>query len=422
MKTIYNLLLSTFTLFSFSAFSQDEGFIFGKVTTIDNQTYEGPIRWGKEEVYWVDIFNAQKEGNENLKFLSNEDIAKLEERDDDNSFFKIRSYGLCFPGKRGSRNYSSSWNSNAYCHQFALSFGEIKSISPKKRQMAEIELQSGLKFTVNGSGFNDLDADVSVLDKEIGEIAIEWNRIQKVEFKSTPSKLSAKFGEPLIGTVETFQGNFYGAIQWDKEERLSTDKLDGETEDGKVSVAFEKIKSIERFNNRCKVKMNSGKELEISGTNDVNSDNRGILVVDENGNTIEIPWSEFKRVSFEKTGKSIFRKYQDFSNQKEIKALVSGKDGKTQNGKTVIDLDESYNFELFQGKTNDIEYTIPLRNVKKINVLGGGRVEVNLVDGKKLNLRESQDTGDGNQGVLVFGSGAEPFYFSWDDINEIQMQ
>ncbi len=37
---------------------------------IDNKSYEGPIRWGKEEVYWNDIFNAAKSKNQNLRYLS----------------------------------------------------------------------------------------------------------------------------------------------------------------------------------------------------------------------------------------------------------------------------------------------------------------------------------------------------------------
>src|SRR5687768_14008616 len=60
--------------------AQDEGFIYGKVYTEDGRTYEGPIRWGKEEVYWVDMFNAAKERNENLKHLSASERDDLDEK------------------------------------------------------------------------------------------------------------------------------------------------------------------------------------------------------------------------------------------------------------------------------------------------------------------------------------------------------
>ncbi len=52
----------------------------------------------------------------------------------------------------------------------------------------------------------------------------------------TPHKLEDKFGEPLYGTVETYDGTYSGYIQWDHDERIATDKLDGDAEDGKMSI------------------------------------------------------------------------------------------------------------------------------------------------------------------------------------------
>ncbi|MFT7282032.1 MAG: hypothetical protein ACI9DM_001762, partial [Cyclobacteriaceae bacterium] len=39
-----------------------DGYIYGKVTTFDNQ-YEGLIRWDDEEIFWFDHFNASKTKN-----------------------------------------------------------------------------------------------------------------------------------------------------------------------------------------------------------------------------------------------------------------------------------------------------------------------------------------------------------------------
>ena len=59
IKTTILLLVAT----AFSATAQnDQVFIYGKLTTIDGETYQGQIRWGKEEAYWTDLFNGTKEG------------------------------------------------------------------------------------------------------------------------------------------------------------------------------------------------------------------------------------------------------------------------------------------------------------------------------------------------------------------------
>lgn len=424
MKRLSALSLPLFLLFgSFGLLqAQDEGFIYGKVTTSDKKVYEGPIRWGNEEVYWVDVFNASKEENTNLRYLSKEQKEKLDERGMGTvgwSRHVVNNSPLRHFGISKANCCETSSYSNDYTHQFSCQFGEIKSIKPRSSHGVEVELQGGLVFKVDGQGYNDIGANLKVLDKEIGEIEINWSRVDLVEFKSTPSKLAKKFGEPLYGTVQTYGGSFTGYIQWDHDERLTADKLDGNMEDGKVSVAFENIKSIERFSGRSKVILKSGREMEMSSSNDVNSENRGIIITDESGTLIDVPWSEFKKLTLAESNGKGLKKYEDFKTQKEISATVSA-NGKSLTGKTVIDLDEEYEFELFQGKDGDIEYSIPMRNIKKIEVKSPKSVEVSLKNGKSISLKESQDAGERNQGVLIFPSKNEPAYFPWAEVSNIQ--
>ena len=40
--------------------AQDEGYIYGKVTTEEGNEYLGHFRWGNEETFWTDIYNASK--------------------------------------------------------------------------------------------------------------------------------------------------------------------------------------------------------------------------------------------------------------------------------------------------------------------------------------------------------------------------
>lgn len=413
---LLSILSLVFAPFS-AILAQDEGFIYGTITTYDNEVYEGPIRWGKEEVYWIDVFNASKEENPNLRYLSDDQKNDLQRS---TSPFAI--YSNC--GDRrvewfGKNNRSFSWG--GYTHQFSCRFGDIKKIRPKRGSDVEIEMQNGLKFDLSGSGYNDVNTKVSVIDKEIGQIDVNWDRIARVEFKKTPSKLANTFGQPVFVTVTTFDGSFTGSLQWDHEERLSTDKIDGDTDDGRVSIELGKIKSIERIQNRSKITTESGRVLELSGTNDVNSENRGIIITQANGTMVDIPWREFRKLTVEKGKSGVLKGYDDFKNQKDIQAKVKSTKSKTSSGKTVIDLDEEYGFEMIQGRDGELEYSIPVASIKKMSPKGSSATEIELKSGEKLNLKDSQDLGKLNQGVLIFTSTDKPEYLPWNEVEEIEL-
>jgi len=58
----------------------DVGFIYGKIYTISGDTYQGQIRWGKEETYWTDHFNSTKTRDNHLKHLSVDDQKHLDKK------------------------------------------------------------------------------------------------------------------------------------------------------------------------------------------------------------------------------------------------------------------------------------------------------------------------------------------------------
>ena len=414
----HNSILAILVIFLSTSFTmlqgQDEGFIYGKITTIDGKNFQGPLRWGKEEVYWTDLFNASKEENDNLNYLSREEERSLNKQYE-------KSYRNW--GGRWSRWFGNGWvyiyHENKHQHQFVCQFGEIKTIKPTGSEKAEITLKNGNRIEVDGDGYNDLAARVKIVDPEIGEIEISWSRIEIVEFMNTPSKLIDKFGEPLYGTVVTHGGSFTGFVQWDHDERVSSDKLDGDVEDGNVSIQFSNIRSIERNGSRGSyVELNSGRKMKLRGSNDVNSQNKGIVVTSEKLGRIDVPWKEFKMVTFQKPSEKQ-KSYDSFKSQNELTGVVKTTDGKSLTGKLIFDLDESFDFEVLQGKDDNIEYIIPFRTVSKIIPKNYDNSNVILKNGKKLTLGDAQDVSDKNSGVLVFENKNKPTYISWNRIEEI---
>jgi hypothetical protein len=390
-------ILVAFLTFAVETHAQShEGFIYGKVYT-NRSVYTGPIRWGKEEVLWTDIFNAAKT---------------------DHSFDRL------VPEKKSDSwgdydwNISSIWE-NHTTHQFNCQFGNIKEMRMVSDDEVVIKLKSGGEIRVEDDG-NDIGEKVQVMDPELGIINVDWDNIDRIEFMPTPTKLSQTFGTPLYGTVEGARKEKYtGFIVWDNDERLTTDKLDGDSEDGDVSIEFKDITSIEKSGHGSRVMTKSGRELYLTGSNDVDDSNRGVMVVSPEIGIIKFKWNAFRKLTLT-TPKTTGPTFNDFAAPNLVTGTVSRLDGNDVTGQIVFDIDETIDFEIIEGVENEIEYQIPLRNIRSITPKNSEYSEVSLRSGQKFLLGEGRDVTVRNAGVLVFQKGKkDPVYIAWRRINEL---
>jgi hypothetical protein len=94
------------------------------------------------------------------------------------------------------------------------------------------------------------------------------------------------------------QGDFTGFVQWDREECVGADKLDGDAGDSRLSLRFDSIRSIaRRSRDSSLVTLLNGREIVLSGTNDVNQDNRGVYVDDQRYGRVLVSWDAFERLA-----------------------------------------------------------------------------------------------------------------------------
>jgi len=384
----------------------DQGYIYGTVTTIDDKTYIGQIRWGKEETFWDDIFNSTKGKNPHLQHLDRGDydhVKKYQHSDDEDQW-----------------NFWKMWENSysSYTHTFAIRFGDIKAIRMIGRELVEVEFRNGNKAEFDG-GSNDIGTRINVFDQEIGEIKINWDRIDRVEFMETPKNLKDKFGEPLRGTVTASIGDFSGLIQWDHEECLSSDRLDGDSDDGDVSIPMGNIAMIEKDRDGSMVTFKSGRKLYLTGSNDVDDDNRGIIIKDPDIGKIKLDWDSFESVVFDDPPVNSGPGYDSYGSPQELSGTVETVKGDKYSGRLVYDLDEAWDFELLHGNDEEIEFIIPFRNVRSVAPKNYNYSTVELKSGKKLLLGDAQDVSDKHDGILIFSRGDEPQYLPWDEIEKV---
>jgi hypothetical protein len=304
-------------------------------------------------------------------------------------------------------------------HVFAIRFGDLKRIHVRRGEDLVVEFRDGAELKLGG-GSNDVGARITVVDSKLGQHELRWDRIRTIEFKDTPAKLHDKLGEPIYGTVKSGRYEFTGRIQWDNDEDLTGDKLDGETRDGRVSVEFGDIAAIRKHRRGALVTLKSGPELYLTGTNDVNRENRGVVVVVERVGTVKIGWDDFDEVTFVPAPNS-GRSYAEYAKGRNLSGEVVTRNSR-YDGRIVFDLDESWDFEMLHGTNGDTEYLIPFRDIAAIKPQGLRRSTVELRVGLTIELEKSQDVTRDNDGLLVFTGDRKPNYVAWRDVTDIRFR
>jgi hypothetical protein len=195
---------------------------------------------------------------------------------------------------------------------------------------ARVALAGGSVVELTGPG------DVSrggqwlvVSDPGLGSVELRWRNVESVRFHP-PSPPQAPLahqdfpgGWPLEGTVVTREGHeLTGLIRWDADEEYSWELLGGRQDGVLFQVEFGEIAEIERLSGErvtlgvgvqvtversrrdgALVTLRDGRTLELSGSNDVSGDNKGIWVrADPDSDWVSVRWADFKMLRLHPPG------------------------------------------------------------------------------------------------------------------------
>jgi len=411
MKCIAGMSLMLATLATLAPAGQGgtEGFIYGKITMRDGEVYTGTMRWGTQECFWDDIFNATKEDNPWLKYVDRDDRDRRREWRDDRGV-RIKIFGIDIHDGFG-------W---AGAHLFICRFGDIETIEVKRGDRAILKMKGGSEFELTGWG--DIQEKIQILDQALGRLKVDWDEIREIEFMPTPPNARVD-GYRLKGKVKARGMEFSGYVMWDAEECLSTDVLDGESRNRDMEIEFGNIRSIERLSSRsCRVKLKDGRDFDLSGTNDVNDENRNIFVEDPRYGKVEIGWDDLDEVQYSDEEEDSGHPYSDFAARGPLKGNVVTTGRESYSGKFVFDLDESEGFEMLNGDLGDISFNIPFYMVASITPRNSGSSTVKVRSGDELRLEEAQDVTDSNDGILFLESAKKRTYIPWEEVDTITFE
>ncbi len=178
-----------------------------------------------------------------------------------------------------------------------IPFGEIAAIERYSRRAARVLLRSGEELVLEGTNdVDDSNSGIAVSDPELGEVKVSWGEFDRVDFddvEASAPEVSFDGGRRIQGTVLTSAGErFNGLVRWDADEASTWEMLNGEQDGVAFQVEFSRIARLERTARGTRVELRDGRSFELSGSNDVDDGNRGILI-DVGGRTVRVSWDEF---------------------------------------------------------------------------------------------------------------------------------
>lgn len=397
---------------SLGAQTTDPGRLYGRVHTTDGSLYEGFIRWDGNEAGWFDVLHASKP----IPERNRRDAERLGwEPDRERNRIEIFGIGITLPDD-GVRIGSSA--------QSGMRFGHISSLELSGSSRARVLLKSGEEVEFNGGG--DLGSSVDeilVEDVRRGQVELDWRDVRVIDFMAPPRVASA-WGDRLYGTLVTRRGDrFTGYIVWDMDELFTADVLDGDDESGRDrEIPFGRIRAIESLGPRAsRVHLLDGGALVLDGSNDVDEDNRDILVADPTLGEVRVEWEQFDRLDF--TAPPAQVDMAGFQRSGRLRGTVRARGGETQTGWIRWDNDEEYGWELLDGELADgIDFDVELGVVRSIERVGRDASMVTLLDGRTFRLSGSNDVDAGNKGVYVERSDGTLVLVPWERFESVVLE
>jgi len=406
------LLIVIALLFTAAAVQADNsGRIYGKIRTVDGDTFEGLIRWDKNEGSWVDILDGTRDRDDrDRESRSRRSDRKYRDR---RSSFKVFGIRIDDNSDDFVFNFSSA--------ESGVRFGHLKSLEAVDDDRVLLTLKNGeeVEFTSGSTDFGSGIREIIIEDVNEGEIEFDWDDIELIEFSDSRADEPSIFGERLYGTVTTRRGEEYtGFICWDLDELFEEDVLDGDDRRRSREVPLGKIATITRYSSSgAELVLKDGTDMVLRGSNDVNDENRGIGINDPALGLVSVSWEEFDKLEFKQAPRAVT--YSEFNGGKKIRGTVYTEDGEEYTGDVCWDDDEEYTWEIFNGDQRDVEFDIEFGFIKQIEKNSRRTSDVTLLDGRVFKLGGSNDVDEDNKGVIITQSDGEEVYVDWEDFARV---
>ena len=383
-KSIMILLL----LNSVVATAAEQPFVYAKGETESGRSYEGMLQWDDEEVYWHDIINGTR-----LNLAAFEALSADEQRliKDSVPGPKMTLFGMEF-------EFVKFFDDPPEARMAYVRHGDIAKIEVLGEEYMRLTLKGGAQIEVRG-GSNDLEADLHFKD-ETGDVdERNLNSLRTITFSPAPAN-AQPHGTPISGTVTAKTGTYTGTIQWDMDERLGEEKLDGDDlENEEHSIAFKDLRFIRSLGNSSEVGLKDGTSLTLEDSNDVDDDNRGVIV-DNGVYRVHIEWSQFEQVQFDDSPSTPTRSH-NYDPSARITGTITTTDGQSLSGPLTWNLHQQYAGEHLHAEVQGMDFFVPFAEIAAIEPIDRTSMRVTLRNGETVTASKNSDVDQHHFGIVV---------------------
>jgi hypothetical protein len=405
MKTTGVCLTMLWVLFSFASAPAENDRLYGEVYTGEGEVYQGIIRWDDHEAFWSDVLDGTKEI---------ESYSYPEERQRRR---EIEIFGLTI-------SWTEDEGDDDGDRRFGIRLGRLTSIQRRSRGSALLTLRDNTRIKVSSSGtdIGSSNRGILVHDPNVGWVTVDWSDFEKVVFAPSPESEDDADQWRLFGTVTVWDGSqFRGFIRWDDDECVSTDILDGESRDEELEIPFSKIRAIERASSSSsRVELANGQKIRLRGTNDVNEDNRGIVVDVPDFGQVTVEWEDFERAEFEKPNPALSKGYRQYDAGQPLYGTVWDNAGDRWQGRIRWDDDEAMTYEFLDGEMDDLDVRIEFSDIRSIKRRSRRSALVQFEGGETVILKGTCDVNDENRGIFVEETDGQMIHLYWDEFDRVE--
>lgn len=405
--------ISLLLLLGAAQLSAESGRIYGKLYTVDNDVFEGWIRWDKNEAYWDDIIDGTIE----------KDRREANRKQGKRHYKETKDFGVnVFGLKLGEGTSVFGFD---LASESQIQFGHLRTLARDRDEGATLTLKNGeVVIFQSGSDLGPGLREILINDVKEGDIYFDWDDIDHIDFMQETAEPTDGL-ERLYGRVSTRRaGEFTGWIEWDVDEVFNEDDLDGDEDGGRTrKIQMGRIGSIERrSSSSASIVLKDGKELILRNSNDVNSENRGIVVKSAEFGRVKVNWSDFEKAEFLPVPKAELPHYKDFDGGAPIRGTATTEDGEEFSGSVAWDNDEEYTWEHLNGEYKGVEIVIPFAIISSIEKSSQRSATVTLKSGNTYILSGSNDVNEENKGIFVSKDKGTPEQIDWYDFAKLMIK
>jgi len=419
--------------------AQHDDRIWGRVLTDEGKVHEGfiHVRAARSGGSWADVLPASKDIPEEYY---QDWLDATRDGAQHTRVLELKGHRISWVEKHPAFTGSSRAGIR-FGHLARLVFDEEGRSTPATRSHRAPGPEPG----ENGMRRSGRDIPIASLwdraevwvDRGGGSARVRGRDIRRIEFGEAPA--GEKPASPrLYGTVEDRRGrSFTGFVTWNRSRILESHILNGVWEDVpglanpwesdryERSIRFSEIRSLERTPCFARVTLKSDSVVELC-SEPLEPDPRPVQISDPSLGLVEVEWHAVRILRFQPSPGTPGR--EAFDGGRPLFGTVVTRHGEEITGRIRWDADEEWSWELLQGTSDDVEFSIEFGNVALVETMESGGARVTLRDGRSFHLTGGNDVGDDNRGIFIFPvradaaaggrSAPEWRYVAWGDFRE----